>query len=1191
MVGALAIAVAVWAVGCDGTEDPEDAGPVIEDGGTDSGSDAGTLDTDAPEVTSSRPRNGEDLVERTQALELRFSEAIDPASGAITAMGPGGAIPLEAAAPNADGDVLTVTPSDPWPGGAQIDVSVTGFVDLAGNTQEDGYALAFETNDDGAPEVTEATPGEGASDLPTDPLTVSLTFSEPMNPLLGTLGLEGGGQLGEAAWSSDREIRVEITGLAHAVTYRLVLTGFEDRSANALDPAPVLGDGVLDFTTVADTTAPTVTDSNPTSGQADVNVAGLRAIDVTFSEPMDTSVRTAPYEAGTAVGTLTGNWSPDGTSIRFDAGGRVLADAEHEVDLSAFADAAGNPLDGTVMLVEGALTFTTSSSDAVAPFVVFSTPSEGSTGVSTRLPAVEVLFSEAMDVTATDVSLDDGAAAVAITGTWNAAGTRLTLPLDGFAPANSYRIDLAAFQDVSGNPIDTSHPYLMDGALDFTTGQATGESCADPLDVTTATTDGAAMVWELVGGQFSEPDGAPSCSAVSNVDSGVIVYEKTSADVASGGAALRITATSPNAFNGVQLEVFRGVCDPDAVGGGLAAREVCLTQRPRWDQYLDLPAGTYYFWVSNENSEDFEGATLRIEEIPAVPEGESCSAPYTSASANHSAPATDTQRWVVPGSSSQSSNFGTATRGEGSMECVTDHGPDAVVQVTKARAGSILNVEIDPFPAESGSGVFNRAGTNVAVLDGCDSSSAATLACPGRIRDPESFQVAGDAGDYYVWLAANNTEVELLRTVVTVEEIDPAAGETCATAIPITPGMSNPITPTASTRYFTPSCAADDVGVTWYRYTTTAELNLVSLVGAAAPLALIDALDSSELACVDNGSGVGVPRRAPVGSEVCVAVPSNPSITAIAIAELPWQGVDGGSITDLEIGRPLTDTGSERSITNEEWLEITPTQIYMGVALNSTSAAGLVVAPRAGGAVADFAALDRYQLGRGGVAFGEAVFTIDETSVSSRPERLFRVVDPTGAFGATAWDTGTAYDDALDIDCLGRISGTTDFLAVSDNVSSAPTTFYRASSTAPGPMTVLGQSATLEAVVAVAAADPWIFVLATTDAEGRSVYRVPLADVTAPPELLVPPDLVSFSSTNGSIVYDGTRDILYFRSTRAPRGVHAVFAATTSSPVYAGLVAEIGGSSDFGLAIDESVPSLVLFETTSVSTGNFVEIR
>jgi hypothetical protein len=99
----------------------------------------------------------------------------------------------------------------------------------------------------------------------------------------------------------------------------------------------------------------------------------------------------------------------------------------------------------------------------------------------------------------------------------------------------------------------------------------TGESCADPLTTADATRIGEAFEWELVGSQFTVVDGQPSCSPNTNIMDGVLVFEKTSADLAGGGRALRITATSVDDFNGVQLEIFRDVCDPTAVGGGDAA--------------------------------------------------------------------------------------------------------------------------------------------------------------------------------------------------------------------------------------------------------------------------------------------------------------------------------------------------------------------------------------------------------------------------------------------------------------------------------------------------------------------------------------------------------------------------------------------------------------------------------------------
>lgn len=81
---------------------------------------------------------------------------------------------------------------------------------------------------------------------------------------------------------------------------------------------------------------------------------------------------------------------------------------------------------------------------------------------------------------------------------------------------------------------------------------------------------GAGVKWTLERGFFRTADEPFSYSNDARVD-GVLVYQKTSADLASGGRALRITATSFDDSKGVMLEVTRDVCDPTGVGGGLAA--------------------------------------------------------------------------------------------------------------------------------------------------------------------------------------------------------------------------------------------------------------------------------------------------------------------------------------------------------------------------------------------------------------------------------------------------------------------------------------------------------------------------------------------------------------------------------------------------------------------------------------------
>ena len=1186
--------LAILSMGCDGGPPLSDAGSQPDAASGDAG--GGPVDEIAPRVTSTRPRNGEDLVARTAELEIRFSEAIRSDSGVVSATSAGLAIVLGEGVWVPEGDVLRIAAEELWPGGARVDVRVEGFEDLAGNAQVAVHELVFHTSDEGPPTVVESTPAEGATDVPVELAQLTIRFSEPMSAVLGGLSLEGGaGELGAPEWSSETELRVSVSGLEAGASYRVVLDGFEDRSGNLLDGTPVVGDGAIDFTTAPDVTAPTVVDSNPTNGQLDLDVAALREIVVTFSEPMDAGARTAVLSDGADTLTLTGNWSGGGTVLTFLAIGRLSVDAEHRLDLSALRDAAGNALDGTVNLTDGELVFTTTAADEALPFVVFSTPTEGAVDVSTRTAAITLTFSEAIDSAMTDLLLASATDSRTLTGVWNAAGTRLTAALGaGLAAETDYTVDLRAFEDTSGNRIDAAHPYLVDGVLSFRTGRATGENCADPLTTADALVDGGAYEWELPGGAFRTADGTFSCGS-GNFVSGVIAFEKTSADLAGGGRALRITTTNNDALDGMSLEIFRDVCDRSAPAGGDAAREVCVGQRPYWTQYLDLPAGTYYLWIHTGSTAEFAGGTLRIEEVSAIPQGESCDVPYDTSSPNYSAPAADEHAWLIEHGAFQSVEYGDATSGDETFPCATRQGPDGVIRVPKARTSSILDVEVDPFPAQTGTDIFDHAGVIAEVLSACTPHAPATqsLACPGRINRPEAFQVRGEPGDYWLWLAANNTEVDNVRTTIRVREIDPGPGETCETAIAIAPASSVAITPSSTERFFAPSCMPSGADVTWYRYTTTQELSLVAVEGTG-PLALVSPSDGREIGCVDQGSLIGIPRRAPVGTEVCVAVPSGAGITGLSIRETGWQGVHGTAI-DLAIARPVDGAGAGIAITSEAWLAVTPTQLYMGISPNGTSTAAIVAAPRSGAATADRILLDRFTMGNAAVTFGEALFSVEETS---RPLRLHRLIDPTGSIGATVWDTGTTYD-AQDIDSLAPIGASTELAMVSDtpNRTADPrvTVFYRSDSSAPVPTTRVGESTSLDSVVAIAATSEWIFLMGTglegAASSGRTIYRVPWSDVTATPEPLAHPELLSLSTANGSMVYDAGRDILYFRQGRSPAGVHAVFGAASATPFYAGAVVARGSSSDHGLALDPTIPALFLFETETVSTGAFARVE
>lgn len=1196
MVRRWIVAMCVLALaGCDNPSDP-DGGTPGQDSGPDAGApieaDAGPSDGGheaAPTVTSTRPRNGEMNVAGDREVEIRFSEAMDPSvAGTVAARVGDVGIALAGMSWNEERDVLFIAPATTWPSESRIDLTLDGFTDAGGTPMEEPFALVFHTSDEGPPSVVEAAPAEGST-LDASSLTeIVLRFSEAMNPFVGTTTIEGA-TLGEHVWASPDELHVAISGLEPGATYRVLLEGFEDVAGNALDGSTTLLDGALDFTTTPDTDPPALSDSNPTDGQLDVAVALLTELVLVFDEPMDTSVRTASLDDGDDTVTLTGNWSAGGTELRFAASGRLRPDAVHRLDVSAMRDRAGNALDGSVRLTDGVLEFTTATTDEALPFVQFTSPAENETGVSTRIPAIEILFSEAMDTSRVTVDLVSTRGTLALTGAWNPAGTRLTLPLG--APLyghTAYSIDLSAFTDASGNPLDVANPYLGDAILELTTGGATGESCADPLTMLDAARDGDAYVWSLVGERFTTSDQPPICDAATLRD-GFVAYEKTTPALGTaGGRALRVTITADRAslFNLVAFEILSGACERE-----LGTREVCGGGRREWVQYLDGPAGDYFVSLAISNSSGavtaWSGLSLRIEEVEAIPEGESCSDPFDATSAIYESLGTDDHQWVLPHGAGTSVEQGLSTDSPDTFSCVTlSQGPDTVLRVEKARASSILDVYLEAFPATS-------AAQRVEARTSCSRAPPASevLGCvPTVSTAPRKMQIDAPPGPVYLWVAAADPEAPFRQTTVRVREIDPGPGETCLTAIPITPDTTNAITPTVETDFFHPSCLPAG-NVTWYRYRTTREVTTVRTLGAA-PVAMIAASGSAELECVLDAQRANIGRRLPVGTDICIAVPSGGATTALIVADHDWRSI-AGTTTSLGISRPVDGAGAPVTITGEHWITADATSLYMGINNTSNPNAGIVIAPRAGG-VADLVRTGAHNvIGHGGAMFGQALFSIDERTTATG-SRLYRLIDSAGTPtpSGTAWDTATYPTVAMR--GLTRIAGL-DELAFA-GASSSVNNFFTISATAPGGAVNRGSNPDISAINAIAADDTYVFFTGGARIDGTartSVYRLPWAGLaTEAPRLLVPWGSISVSTGNAGIVYDPATDILYFRSTQSGNeGIFAVFDATSDAPFFAGRVAAGGRSADAGLAFDPAVPALFLFETQSDPNGNFVEVR
>ncbi len=361
------------------------------------------------------------------------------------------------------------------------------------------------------PTVTATTPADNAQGVPSAS-TLVIEFSEPMKVGQGTVRLTPGEvQLRASAplWdAARRELTLtpaEPLPVSTEVT-ATVGTDFVDAAGNAL-AAPVS----FRFT-VRDDQPPRVLAAAPAEGASQVPLT-TSEFSLTFSEPMDTSAGSLIPSGGVTLGAAT--W--EGNTLTAPLSG-LEYDSSYSIQLQGFRDVAGNALDTTALLGDGALDFTTGE-DTVKPHVVSTTPAEGATGVYpvevyyrttgqaglSERKVLTVQFNEPMDSTLTQAMLHDltdtGVPARTVEGVWSSDARTLTLtvlqPEEG-GPAlngeNAYAVDLTGFKDLAGNTLDAAHAGLGgDGRLDFQTGptdallnHACGHTLVDALVSVTA---------------------------------------------------------------------------------------------------------------------------------------------------------------------------------------------------------------------------------------------------------------------------------------------------------------------------------------------------------------------------------------------------------------------------------------------------------------------------------------------------------------------------------------------------------------------------------------------------------------------------------------------------------------------------------------------------------------------------------
>ncbi len=231
-----------------------------------------TADTTAPTVVIS-PANAATNIPASSAVTFTFNEAVDITTLAsalqVAVNGLSGEVAGQLAV---NGNVVTFTPTQPFPGNTRINVSVSSVRDLAGNARSaSSYFTTGAATDVVAPQLLSITPNDKAVDIGTG-TPIVLTFSESLNPTTvnnnNFVLFVNGAVLRPSVSRSDDNRTVILTASlpASSVVAVIVTADVKDLSGNALADFA----SVFTMALANDLTRPSVVRQFPGSGASGV---------------------------------------------------------------------------------------------------------------------------------------------------------------------------------------------------------------------------------------------------------------------------------------------------------------------------------------------------------------------------------------------------------------------------------------------------------------------------------------------------------------------------------------------------------------------------------------------------------------------------------------------------------------------------------------------------------------------------------------------------------------------------------------------------------------------------------------------------------------------------------------------------------------------------------------------------------
>ncbi|MCU1243837.1 MAG: hypothetical protein JWO71_4563, partial [Candidatus Acidoferrum typicum] len=315
-----------------------------------------------PRVTATIPANRATGVPLNQKISATFSEPMNPATittGTFTVTGPGGTAVAGTVTYVAGSNTAIFTPAANLTAStAYTSTITTGVTSALGNALAANFVWTFTTGvttNASAPTILSTIPANGATAAPINQ-KVSATFSTAMNAATisgTTFTVTGPGATAVAgavtyAAGSNTALFTPTANLAPSTTYTATVTnGAQDLTGNALVAGAVPNPWTFTTGTAANTTAPTITLTNPVNGATGVQLSA--AVHATFSQPMDpTTLTSATFtltgpSATPVTGTVT--YAPASDIATFTPTNPLVANTQYTATVTTGAkDLSGNAL-------------------------------------------------------------------------------------------------------------------------------------------------------------------------------------------------------------------------------------------------------------------------------------------------------------------------------------------------------------------------------------------------------------------------------------------------------------------------------------------------------------------------------------------------------------------------------------------------------------------------------------------------------------------------------------------------------------------------------------------------------------------------------------------------------------------------------------------------------------------------------